>query len=100
MFTMYDYLEDILQETPPEFDGEAVTPARSNMFQTDESSAKLDEETKDFFHRTVARFLYAAKRARPDIQVAVAFLCKRVKEPTKEDLSKLKRLNKFRLRSQ
>ena len=43
MFTMYDYLEDILQETPPEFDGDAVTSARSNMFQTDQSSTKLDE---------------------------------------------------------
>ena len=67
----------------------------SALFQVDESTKKLDEETSDFFHCTVARFLYAAKRARPHIQVAVAFLCKRVKDPTIQDWKKLGRLVRY-----
>ena len=31
-FTMYDYLENILQEAPPEFDEEDTTPATSDLF--------------------------------------------------------------------
>ena len=31
IFTMYDYLEDILAEAPEDFDGEDVTPAVSNL---------------------------------------------------------------------
>ena len=47
--------------------------------------------TKDakLFHRHVARLLFASKRARPDIQVCVAFLCTRVKSPNKQDCKKL-----------
>ena len=94
-FTMYDYLEDILLEAPDEMDGTDVTPAAQNLFHVDEESPDLDDETADFFHRMVARFLYAAKRARPDIQVAVAFLCKRVKCPNQGDWKKLGRLVRY-----
>ena len=47
------------------------------------------------FHRLVARLLFASKRARPDIQVTVAFLCTRVKAPTEEDYKKLGRIIKY-----
>ena len=81
IFTMYDYLEDILAEALDDFDGDNVTPAISDLFQVDEACKKLDLPTADMFHRFVARFLYVVKRARPDLQVSVAFLCKRVKAP-------------------
>ena len=32
VFTMYDYLEDILSEAPTDFDGEDVIPAISDLF--------------------------------------------------------------------
>ena len=32
VFTMYGYLEDSLAEAPPDFDGEDVTPAISELF--------------------------------------------------------------------
>ena len=73
---MYDYLEDILAEAPDNFDGEDMTPAISDLFQVDEACRKLDTPTADMFHCFVARFLYVAKRARPDLQVSVDFLCK------------------------
>jgi hypothetical protein len=40
----------------------------------------------------VAKFLYLAKRARPDVLLAVSFLATRVINPTIQDLSKLERL--------
>ena len=85
VFTMYDYLEDILTESPPEFDGEDVTPAVSELFTVNMTHQKLDTPTPELFHLIVAKFLYIAKRARPDFQVAVTFLCKLVKCPNVGD---------------
>ena len=95
IFTMYDYLEGILAEALDDFDGEDVTPAVSDLFQVDEAYRKLDTLTADMFHCFVARFLYVAKRARPDLQVSVAFLCKRVKAPNVGDWKKLGRLVRY-----
>ena len=39
--------------------------------------------------------LFVAKQARPDIQVAVAFLCTRVSEPTEQDYGKLATVIKY-----
>ena len=47
------------------------------------------------FHAFVAKALFAASRGRPDIQVALAFLCTRVKNPTEEDWIKLLRMMRF-----
>ena len=42
-----------------------------------------------------AKALFLAKRARPDIQTAVSFLCTRVKRPDEDDYKKLGRLMKY-----
>jgi len=89
-FTIYDYLEDIINEASSDMDGSAVTSTSSNLFQVNEECEKLDPETADLFHRTVARLLFAATRSRPDLQTAIAFLCTRVKNSDKEDYEKLK----------
>jgi hypothetical protein len=81
-FTMYDYLEVILDEMPADMKGTAPTPASNNLFEAHEDSPALNKKESDFFHRATARLLFAAKRARPDLQVAVAYLCTRVKAPT------------------
>ena len=94
-FTKYDFLDNILAEAPEDFDGEDVTPAVSDLFQVDETCRKLDIPTADMFHRFVARFLYVAKRVRPDLQVSVAFLCKQVKTPNIGDWKKLGRLVRY-----
>ena len=44
------------------------------------------------FHKVVAQLLYLCKRARPDIGLAVHYLCTRVKGPTKDDVLKPERL--------
>ena len=89
VFTMYDYLEGILSEAPADSDDEDVTPAVSELFSVNLTQQKLDEATADLFHRIVAQFLYVAKRTRPDLQVAVTFLCRQVKCPNVGDWKKL-----------
>ena len=56
---------------------------------------KLNTPTSELFYRIVAKFLYIAKRARPDLKVAVAFLYKRVKCPNIGDWKKLGRLVRY-----
>ena len=34
-FTMYDFLENVLIDAPPEFDGENVTPTTKTLFTVD-----------------------------------------------------------------
>ena len=94
---MYNYLENILKEANVQGDmnGLVVTPASDDLFTIDEASPKLNDKKSNYFHRGTARFLFAAKRARPDIQVAVAYLCTRVKGPIKLDYHKLTRLMKY-----
>ncbi len=50
------------------------TPAPSKLFMVDEDLAKLPEKQKAAFHNVVAKALYMAKQARPDISVSVSFL--------------------------
>ena len=89
---VHDYLEDILKEADERGDmkGTCVTPTSDDLFTIDKSSPPLNDELSDYFHRVTARFLFAAKRARPDIQVAGAYLCTRVKCPTESDYNKLR----------
>jgi hypothetical protein len=88
-FTMIDYLEDILSEMPNDMEGIALTPAQDDLFTVDESSPLLNTKDADFYHRTAARLLFAAKKARPDLQVAVAYMCTRVKAPMVSGYHKL-----------
>jgi hypothetical protein len=68
-----------------------TTPAVKECFNTTES-AVLDAAAQKKFHTIVAKLLYLAKRARPDILTATSFLCTRVTKPTKSDQQKLLRV--------
>jgi hypothetical protein len=48
-FTMYDYLEDILDEMPEDMNGTAPIPASANLFDVDEDSTLLNEKESDSF---------------------------------------------------
>ena len=52
----------------------------------------MSTKNAELFHQHVARLLFASKRARPDIQVCVAFLCTRVKSPKKQEYKKLSKV--------
>ena len=89
---MYNYIEDIILSAPPDMNGTASDPARSKLFTVHDNSPLLGVAQADFFHSMTARLRFAAKRAKPDIHIAVAYLCTRVREPTEDDYLKLARL--------
>ena len=94
-FTMYNFIEDVLKEAKDDMNRLLPWPADSKLFTVDWESPRLSAEDADYFHIMTARLLFACKRVRPDIQVGVAFLCTRVKDPTEEDYRKLARVIKY-----
>jgi hypothetical protein len=94
--TMIGYISNMLNELPPDMDGEAATAAANHLFEVNEKDPiMLSEEKAILFHHHVAKMLFLCKRARPDIQTAVAFLCTRVKGPDVDDYKKLTRVVKY-----
>jgi hypothetical protein len=92
---MLDYVMKMLTDLPAEMDGEAATPAANHLFDVDEDSPRVCEEKAQFFHTYVAKALFLCKRARPDLQTTVAFLCTRVKSCNEDDYKKLTRMLQF-----
>ena len=88
MIDEFKYKEEVLE-------GIAKTPAAGHLFVVNDNATKLYKEKADEFHTTVAKALFVCMRARPDITLAVAFLCTRVKEPDEDDWKKLLRLLKY-----
>ena len=86
---MRDYIATILEDLPTEFQGSAVTPAATHLFEVNEKCEKLPKKSADFFHHVVAQLLFLCKRGRPDLQTAVAFLTTQVKTPNQDDYKKL-----------
>jgi hypothetical protein len=94
--TMTDYVINMLKELPADMEGVAATPASPHLFTVNtENPTLLDTEQSEMFHRNVAKLLFLCKRARPDIQTAISFLCTRVKKPDTDDYKKLARVMKY-----
>jgi hypothetical protein len=96
-FMMTDYIQGMLSDLPADMDGEAATPAPNHLFEVNERSSdmQLDPVTADLFHHNVAKLHFLCKRACPDIQTAVSFLCTRVKGPDTDDYKKLARVMRY-----
>ncbi|GAX11354.1 hypothetical protein FisN_22Lu047 [Fistulifera solaris] len=93
---MTEYVQNIIDELPPEMIGHASTPAAAHLFEVNtEDPVLLNEEDRERFVHLVAKMLYLCKRARPDLQTAIAFLCTRVKAPDEDDWKKLTRVLKY-----
>ena len=93
---MFDYLEDVIVECLDDLKGGTlIYPVNDNLFRVNEDSLQLTNNHLDLFHRVTARLLFAAKRAQPDLQVCVVFLCTCVKDAREEDYSKLARMIKY-----
>ena len=89
---MKDYVQKIFEEFNYDLGKPAKTPAADHLFNINKQSGKLNKEMKEDFHTYVAKCLFLCKRARPDIQTAVAFLTTRVIDPDTDDWKKLIRL--------
>ena len=92
---MKDYIQDMLDDLPSDMDGEAVNPAAEHLFTANENPVPLDEPTSQMFHTNTAKLLFLSKRARPDVQPAVAYLTTRVISPDEDDYKKLSRVMKY-----
>lgn len=93
--SMRAYVNDIIDQAPTEWDDTATTPAANHLFQVNGESPKLDPDKAALYHHIVAKALFLCKRARPDLQLAVGFLCTRVKGPDQDDWNKLRRLIQY-----
>ena len=99
--TMYQYITGVIENAPDVYKSGAgkATPASCHLYnvrdQEDEKTELLNDQERDEYHTLTAQCLYLSKRARPDIQNAVAFHCTRVKCPDRDDQRKLTRLIKY-----
>jgi hypothetical protein len=92
---MQDYIKEMLDELGPDMDGVAATPAANHMFTVNSEPVFLDEKAAELFHHYTAKLLFLSRRARPDIQTAVAFLTTRVKGPDEDDQKNLRRCMQY-----
>jgi hypothetical protein len=97
IISMFKYIDTMLGELPPEFDGCAPTPAAVNLFdvRSDEERTLLSTELSSLYHHNSAKLLFLSQRARPDVQTAVSFLTTRVKSPDEDDYKKLQRCMRY-----
>ena len=92
--TMEGFIDEFIKDMDGKIDGVSRTPASRNLFEIGNSKL-LDKDQKEFFHSTVARLLYLAKRVRPDLLLAISYLAKRVQQPNETDYIKLCKLIKY-----
>ena len=84
--TMEGYIDEILREY--EIDKGSNAPAALGLFDEDDSD-KLPEKERMEFHGAVAKLLYLSMRVKPEMLVAVIYLCTRVNCATATDARKL-----------
>ena len=72
---MFNHLEDVIVEAADDLKNSCSYYSGNNqLFKVDDDSPGLLQKGANIFHCHVARLLFESKRARPDIQVCVAFL--------------------------
>ena len=90
ILSMPEYITTLLKEIPSDLlKGTSTTPAAGHLFTTNPDAEKLSEVKASEYHHLVAKILYLAKRTRPDLLLAVSFLCTRVTAPDVDDWKKL-----------
>jgi hypothetical protein len=89
------YIEEAIAEFGEDVTRSATTPAGRGIFEVDATSPPLTKEKPELYHKVVAKLLYVSHRGRPDIQLAIAFMCTRVSCSTNQDWGKLKRLMQY-----
>jgi len=92
---MPEYIQECIDSFGEAINSNAGTPANKNLFEIDEDAMVLDNEKATIYHHIVQKLLHVCKRARVDIQVAIAFMCTRVRQPSIQDWQKLRRLLQY-----
>jgi hypothetical protein len=91
---MTDYIKNMVNDFPEEL-SKSNYPWNENLFKIDTKSPNLNKDKRELFHTFVAKGLFVCKRARPDIQPAIAFLTTRVREPNEQDWFKLLKMMNY-----
>ena len=93
---MNHYVQAMIDEFPEELNSQnAKQPWNQDLFNINPDSQDLNKDHAAVLHTFVAKGLFLAKRGRPDILPAIAFLTTRVSKPTKQDWTKLVKMMKF-----
>ena len=72
---------------------EVVTsPAQRHLRDVNPECEPLSAKRSQSFHTIVATLLWIMKRARPDLETAIGFLCTRVSKSDEDDWKKLRRV--------
>ena len=95
IFSRIDSIGKILDNIPEDMKDESATTATNHLFDISEDATKLSQADAYLFHHFVAQLLYLSKRARPDIQLSVSFICTRVRGPDTDDYKKMARVMKY-----
>ena len=64
-------------------------PSEEYLFTVNPNGKYLDSYKEDLFHSTISKASFVCKRARPNIQPTVTFLCTIFKGPNKDNYNKL-----------
>ena len=85
---MKEYLKDCINDFLEVITSAAKTPGTKSFLKVSNNSEALDVTKNNIFHSIVQKLLHVSKQTMLDLQVAVGFLCTRVKYPDCEDWKK------------
>ena len=95
LFYMVHYFGNIIDDTLEGMKRELETLATNQLFDVAEDATKLCRVDTELIHRFVAQLLYLSECKRPEIQLAVSFLCTLVKDPDTYYYKKLSSLMNY-----
>jgi len=87
------YIQKLIEDFG--IDSICATPAESQLFSIRNDLPLLPDDVRAKFHSGIMRLMFLAKRARPDILLAVVFLASRVNNPNTDDEKKFHRVLKY-----
>ena len=93
--SMIDYLKECIIVLGEDCTGVANTPAGAHIFESNPDGIALIKCKRRTLHIIVAKLLFLAMRARPDILVPITFLSSRVTKVDKYYWKKLKRMLQY-----
>ena len=82
---------DLIEIFDEKLKGNSPSPASADLFKKG-AGGLLNDHQRELFHTCVAKALFIANRASPDIVLAVSVLSGCVRYPTNDDMQKLRRL--------
>jgi hypothetical protein len=89
IISMPNYVQKVIEVSG--LTSHSTTPANKNLF-VNLSHSLLPQDEQDDMHSLIAKLLYLSTRCRPDIALAVNYLCSRVKKFTKCDKAKMSKV--------